>query len=767
MENEEYDAEFPIRLQELVKYTFNFDNLIKAVAYLHNKDINLSSFLKDFDKRISALECLKTDIEDIKIQARNIQNANGNLNRSIQIMQERFIKEDFKINEMDKRLSENKNTIEEQDKIIQFHTKNLDHLNKVVEDNIKKTNIIGEDLEENKKQILIIKENINELKQKDKDLESLIHTKNELLNSRIDENKNEIVKINNNIEELNKKLNELKKQMEIKNEEFESSIANIINNISKGNIGKGSNKKEKTNKDEDDNTGLLIKTVNDNILLTSKIAQIEEEQKNFKEFITNYNLDKDNFNNNFKNNENDITNIKNDINNIKNEIEILTKGAYDENNKPKGNIDLSNYATNDVVKKLSDNIKILNSSFTTNPTREEFETSIRKINTRLETIEFIQQGVTSGPRTMINSDLVQKEGTKMTYITTAEKVMIPLKEEGKMKSMDDIKKLILDTLNEEIKNISFLQNPKFSEIFQNLSKCEEEISKNDSSIINIRNILAVSPTQNDIMTIRQDIERLSEESKKKFNEIIRTINGDEEDEDEDEENRSGLAGFCIKKKIEILISKFHELFNKITSVQNKSNALSREIKEEVKQNLKNETLKVVEDFKQKLENFTAKFEIELRNKIDRGGLNIFEDKLNSKLKIDLKEKLDRIELKKNNNIIKRKIDSLENKISKTLVDTIIDLQMDEAPLIVKKNAKNFDLCASCNQPIKKGNNNYLNTDRNFYKGNKNNNSNITGGINSFRNNSNHHVSLSLNMNQTNTNFNNKKLPGIMSYTQSK
>ena len=87
--------------------------------------------------------------------------------------------------------------------------------------------------------------------------------------------------------------------------------------------------------------------------------------------------------------------------------------------------------------------------------------------------------------------------------------------------------------------------------------------------------------------------------------------------------------------------------------------------------------------------------------------------------------------------------------------------MDEAPLIVKKNCNNFELCASCNQPFKKGN--YMNTDRNFYKNNKNS----LGGKNSFRNNSNHHISLNLNMNQTNTNFNNKKLPGINSYTQSK
>ena len=42
---------------------------------------------------------------------------------------------------------------------------------------------------------------------------------------------------------------------------------------------------------------------------------------------------------------------------------------------------------------------------------------------------------------------------------------------------------------------------------------------------------------------------------------------------------------------------------------------------------------------------------------------------------------------------------MENKISKTLVDTIIDLQMDDAPLIVKKNQRNVELCVSCNRPL--------------------------------------------------------------------
>ena len=762
MAREEIKIDFPVKYGELLNYTFNYDNLIKALSFLHNNDVTLSSRLKDFDKRISNLESLKNDIEEIKIQARNIQNTNENLNRSVQNLQERLLKNDYKINELNQKASDNKSTLEEHNKLFLLHGENLDHLNRVVEDNIKKTNFIGEEVEEKKKEIGIIQENINDLKKKDKDLEDLIQMKNQLLNVRIDENKKDIVKINNYLEDLSGGFKKLKQEIEIKNKEFENSITNIIKNIASGNANKTTTKKADEKKEEDENTGLLIKTVNDNILLSSKIAQLEVDQKNFKEFISKYNKDKDNYNNNIEINSKDISDLQNEIDNLKKEIESSSNDRDDGKKIRHENIDLSKYVTHDMFRKLSDNIRILTSSLGTTPSRDEFETAVRKINIRLETVEFIQQGVTSGPRTMINSDLVQKEGETKTYIAQTQKIFLPLKEEGKSENIEDIKKLIITTINEEMKNISLLQNPKFAEIFQLISKCEEQIGKNDGSIINIRNIIALSPTQNDIMIIKQDIERLSEESKKKFNEILRILNGDDDEEEDEEENKNGLAGFCMKKKIDILISKYHELFNKMSQVQNRTNSLTKEVKEEVKQHLKTETLKVVEDFKLKLENFTAKFEIELRNKIDRGGLSVFEDKLNSKFKVDLKEKLDRVELKKNNNVIKRKIDSLENKISKTLVDTIIDLQMDEAPLIIKKNAKNYELCASCNQPVKK--NDYLNTDRNFYKS-----SNLSSikGKNSFRNNSNHHINANMNMNQTNTNFNSKKLPGITSYAQSK
>ena len=756
--NKDLRLDLPIKLEELLNFSFNFDNLIKAISFLHNNDLNFVMNFKEFEKRISALESLKSDIGEIKIQARNIQNTNDNLNRSIQSIQERLNKMDSKINEVDKKTSDTSSHIKEFENKIEEHNENLDNLNKVVEENIKRMHSFEYDININKKEISQIKENIEQLRQSDKDLELLIQKKDELLNARIDDNKKNLDKINNNISDLNSLWSNLKNDMDLKHKELQSTIAHAIQNISSGkDIALEDN--NQIHNEKSDNTGLLIKTVNDNILLSSTLTDIQNEQKNFKEFIERYNQEKEEIDNEFEKNENDIADLQGEISSIRKEIKLFFS-SYNGEEKKKFNLDeldLSNYVTNEMHKKLSDNIRIISSSLGSIPKREEFEKELRKINARLETIELIQQGVTSGPRTMIKSELVQKDGERMS----SQKLIFSSKEEGKDKNITNIKKMIINTINEEIKNLNFGENAKILDILKNMKKCEEDISKNYSSIINIRNILATSPNQNELISLKGDIERLSEESKKKFVEILRSLNGDEDEESEEEDDKWGFSGFCLKKKIDVLVGKYHELFGKLTLVQNKNNALSKEIKEEVKQSLKNETLKVVEEFKLKLDNFTSKFEVELRSKIDSSGLSTFESKLNSRIRGDLREKLDRVELQKNNNQIRRKIDSLENKISKTLVDTIIDLQMDEAPLIIKKNSRNYEVCASCNQFIKSESN--LTMNRNFFKNNS-----LSSVGKSFRKSK---KALNSNsnsiMNQTNTNNISKKLPEIISYTQSK
>ena len=86
--------------------------------------------------------------------------------------------------------------------------------------------------------------------------------------------------------------------------------------------------------------------------------------------------------------------------------------------------------------------------------------------------------------------------------------------------------------------------------------------------------------------------------------------------------------------------------------------------------------------------------------------------------------------------------------------------MDEASLIIKTNAQNVEPRVSCNKILKK---NFLNNNKNFYR---NTELNTTGGNKKiFKSNSNQHGNLNLNTKEINTKIKNKKLPGILSYTQ--
>jgi hypothetical protein len=188
----------------------------------------------------------------------------------------------------------------------------------------------------------------------------------------------------------------------------------------------------------------------------------------------------------------------------------------------------------------------------------------------------------------------------------------------------------------------------------------------------------------------------------KIEDIVKNIEGQPNDDDEEEEKgQNNNIAVTTYEKIKLLNRTCQTLNNKISSLENRSRSITKEVKDDVKQNLKIETGKIMQQFRNKLDGFTTRFEYELRNKIDQIGLTDFENKMNNKFYVDLREKLDKTDLKKNNNMLNRKIDNLESKISKTLVDTIIDLQMDEQPLIIKKNGNGVDVCASCNQPVNK------------------------------------------------------------------
>ena len=186
-----------------------------------------------------------------------------------------------------------------------------------------------------------------------------------------------------------------------------------------------------------------------------------------------------------------------------------------------------------------------------------------------------------------------------------------------------------------------------------------------------------------------------------------------------EERRNELSiGTSVKEEINIHGNYLKILSEGINKVNNRINNLNKENLALIKKDLKNESNFILEDFKSGLKESISKIEDQLRDKVDKLGLDQFWNKINDQLIEEMKQKIDKKELNKNNMYLKKKIDNLESKISRTFVDTLIDLQMDEAPLLVKKNFREIteQKCASCGQNLqgdKNINNGLLGTSLDF------------------------------------------------------
>ena len=750
-------SDLPVKLEELCQFTFNFNNLIKIIDYLHHQNLYFQENINDANKRIDSLELLKNDIEDLKIKTTNIEKTNDNLNRSFSNLHETLLSYDSKMSEMQTKVVENESKIKTFEITQKEQEKNLNRLNVIVEDNEKNFNQLNNLINYNTKNISKISEKIKENEKKVKENFENVNKSIKEMNSHYERDHNEIENINNNISEINTTIKNLINNFEKKNSDMNNRIINIINdmvdmnnNIAKTNINNNNNDNNnisKNNENNNINTNKYESEVKINIanyinkdmananLFKIAMDDIEEEKNKFRKLKEDYELNKEKQkkeNDSFRKNINDLIDELNNLikkvgensenlQNIENKYlsDAILKNVEKEKNIEKPqiiihediNIEkyLNKYVTFDIFKKLSDNVSILKSSLNTKGESEDIENKFKKMNQRLEIIEMIQQGQTNGPRKRIDLSLVNK---KFKPIDTSN-VSNNSEEIGDIGEFDFIIKKIeknindnlINLINKEIQSFDLTLNPKINEVLSNVNKNREDIDKNYKTIVDLRNIILTNPSKNDLINLKKDIETLEEESKTNTIKILDLTKNIEGTGQEEEDPENALKG-TIKERLNFLNRSCISLNLKLSSIENKNRNLTKEVKDEIKQSLKNETSKIMQQFKSRLESFSNKFEYELKSKIDQIGLTDFENKMNNKIHIDLKDKLDKNEMRKNNNMIKRKIDSLESKISKTLVDTIIDLQMDDQPLIVKKNINGVDICASCNQSMPKNNNNY-------------------------------------------------------------
>ena len=674
-------SKLPTKKDDLLGFSFNFENLIKTIDYLHKYNLALFSKLQNFNERMIKFEEISAEFPKLKEIVENLQLYSKEHEGLIKENRNKINENENKINENETHIKKNENKINELSEQIELNKNNITKNKELINNNNKNIEILLNDKKEEIKEEKVSDENLKKEEEKKIDFEEI----KKFINENVFQGKQdkEINSMKDKINKINERLDDLQINLDSSKNELERNIYNLINSLQ--NNGDSSFQLNINNKSSDAN------------LFKMAMAQIEKNKKYIQE-----NIDK--FSTNQEKLKQDVSWLKNDISENKKNYQELQElvDEYLEDKKY--------YLTYKDIKETIKNVDVLFSKIKEFSSFSDIEILKSDINIRFQ---------------QISSKLKDLEELKTKNSKSQEKEGWDPEDLNFVPVTKRITDLIHDLLKSEGKNIDLSKNKHFIELMKLNQQNSSELNKNMKNFLDLKTLISSNITNKDIEILKKDLSEVKNEFKSyksKISEIIQLIGGLESNEDNKQEERQNekikdqiegekyvenkikQSEETIKGKIEFLTDYVEDLGTKMMKTEKKLNSITKDLKDDMKANLRLDTFKVVEQFKLKLNSFTDKFENELKNKIDKMGLNIFENKLNSKLNMDLKDKLNRNDLKKNNFMINKKIDTLENKISKTLVDTIIDLQMDDAPLLLKKNQKNFEICASCNRPLNDNNN---------------------------------------------------------------
>jgi len=680
--------ELPSQTKDLFAFSFDFENLMKTIDYLHKYNLALFSQLQSFNTRMNAVEEIVPDVYKLKTDVENLETKSKEHETLINDNQNRIKELDKNIKDSNDKIDINEYNIKKNKDAITEIEKKIENINKFIDNNNNnKSNKSDMDMEKIKKYL-----NENAIGSSSKDIDTIKH----------------------NINSINDKIEEVKKDINNKNSNLEKKISNILSQI-----------------DSDESNILRGKNQGEINLFKITMAQIEKDKKNFQAFMDDYNTEHEKV-------KDDITWLNEQVEENKNNYQTFLKAFNEEiENKKK-------FLTFNDVKDINTNIDGILLKIKECCPKADLENFKNGINTRFQKIngklkELSERGGQfdfSREDNIINDhDIsIDNKSNKTIVINnnagTSSNANDANISENKSREKyqnininlnnKNITEIVSEMIKSELKNMDMSENKQYIELMNLYNKNIIELNKCNKTVSELKNIVLSNQNKNDFNKLQEDLSHFRDDFKSYKYKLIDLVNivgssdfnkREEKDEKKTGEKSNKLSSEelfekklkqseeTIQGKLEFLTDFAEIMNNKLASLEKKFKSMNKDIKDEIKMLLRKDTYQVVEQFKLKLNSFTSKFENELKNKIDRIGLNNFESKLNTKLSFDLKDKLNRNDLKKNNFAINKKIDTLENKISKTLVDTIIDLQMDDAPLLIKQNNKNVGLCASCNRPF--------------------------------------------------------------------
>ena len=750
--------------------SINFEGLKEVIDFFH-KNINiLNEKINDLNKRFRGFDEMQNQLNENKIKTESGLRLLGELEQSINNYSQNIMdnSKNILINQNNiEKIKDEVEKIKSDNNDLMNDIKNINSNLNANNNKEEEINIPDKD-DELKKEIENIKinnkDNFEKLFKKVDELETKLNEKKE---SESEKQNEEIIDINKEKENINNKNNEknVEEKEEKKSENIEDNIiykelSNKINELEQkinniNNINKTSEEKPKEVNLSIENKEIELK----NVPSYDKEKKIEENEKEPE--IPENNVLKGKYDEKLKEIENKIKILENDIlslklkkdvnisnqnpniiqseksdNNLINKEEIQNENEKEEKIDNAINIDeiknLINeqkqkvvYVDNKIIELMSEigeiKNKFQNEKFIGN---KEFIKFSKNIEIQFKNYDDKINNILS--KESVNDEMLKKINMNNSK---RKSILSDGLKNGNMNMNELIETLesnFQTMIVSYLKNLDITNNPKILEINKILdeqtnsindliTKSEEASKENANNINNYLQLLEKTKKEieNNIKTIEDNIINLPS-MKGDLDYLLGIVFGNEELEkykkmSKQEKINEISIGTSIKEDITIHGNYLKKLSEGINKINSRLNNLNKENLAIIKKDLKNESNYILEDFKVGLKSSISKIEDQLRDKVDKLGLDQFWNKINEYLIEEMKQKIDKKEMNKNNLYLKKKIDNLESKISRTFVDTLIDLQMDEAPLLVKKNFREIteQKCASCGQYLQNDKNNNL------------------------------------------------------------
>ena len=724
--------------------SINFDGLKDVINFFHKNMNIMNEKINDISKKFKGFEDIQNQFNDSKIKTEAGLRLLSDLEQSINNHSQIIIEHSNKI-------STNKDNFEElklEIQKIKTDNKNISDKINNLESNL--NNDIGKISEEENE--------INKMKIENKNNFDIIIKKVEDLDSKITEiiekenKKSEIIK-NEEENNINKKEEENKDE-----EKEENNMEKIENNILFKALTIRVNQLEEKIKKISEETIKNIITPNSNKVTEIKEAKYSSAENKFEDQLDN------NFNDKLNEIENKISKLQNDFLSLN----LNNNNNYDANQSPKVENQISDEMINNnkIQKDNNENInqkqEDINNSIEQikniiSNDQQKFDSLEKKIGEMISQINELYNEISGNKflgknefnkysqklniqlkdyndkindillKTSLNSESLKKlssiNKTSKNSIKTEYKLINNNKNDALL--METIESNTKQIIIEYLKKSDLANNPKILKIEKDLENCTNLTNELSNKLMQLSKI-DMNNLKKEISELKEKTKKDIENNNKNIEEKIKNIPlfidelyfcqrilfGKEGFEKykkmSKEERRNEIElGTSIKDEMHIHSDYLKKLSEGINKVNNRLSNLNKENLAAIKKDLKNESNFILEDFKSGLKDSINKIETQLKDKVDKLGLDQFWNKINEQLIEEMKQKIDKKEMNKNNNYLKKKIDNLESKISRTLVDTLIDLQMDEAPLLVKKNFREIteQKCASCGQNLQNVNNN--------------------------------------------------------------